>query len=115
MDLDSADAPLKTILFERAGTQTLIYNGDVSAPDGDPADWIAFTPYGNVVFASIQCAGNGSIRAEVVGSGISLTCNEAGKPIPVRAGTSYLVHIEAVPASGVLQYANYTLTVKVSP
>ncbi|NUQ86751.1 MAG: glycoside hydrolase family 99-like domain-containing protein, partial [Anaerolineales bacterium] len=39
MDFDSADAPLKTILFERVGTQTLIYNGDVSQPDGDAEDW----------------------------------------------------------------------------
>ncbi|NTU57117.1 MAG: SH3 domain-containing protein, partial [Anaerolineales bacterium] len=115
MDLDSADAPLKTVLFERAGTQTLIYNGDVSAPDGDTADWIAFTPYGNVVFAGIQCAGNGSLRAEIVGSGISLICNEAVQAIPVQAGTSYLVQIEAVSDSGALQYINYTLTVKVNP
>jgi len=115
MDLDSADAPLKTVLFERAGTQTLIYNGDVSAPDGDTADWIAFTPYGNVVFAGIQCAGNGSLRAEIVGNGISLACNEADQAIPVQAGTSYLVQIEAVSASGALQYINYTLTVKVNP
>ena len=115
MDLDSADAPLKTILFERAGTQTLIYNGDVSAPDGDPADWIAFTTYNDYVFVSLQCSGNGSLRTGIAGSGISLACNEADKPIPVQAGTSYLIHIEAVSTSGALQYANYTLTIKARP
>ena len=114
MDFDSADAPLKTILFERAGIQTLIYNGDVSTPDGDTADWVAFTPYDNFVFMSLQCTGNGSLRVEVVGSGSNLLCNEATQTIPVQPGYSYLVHIEAVSTSGTLQYINYTLTIKAS-
>lgn len=115
MDFDSADAPLKTILFERAGTQTLIYNGDVSAPDGDPADWIAFTTYNDYVFVSLQCAGNGSLRAEIAGSGLTLACNEAEQAVPVTPGTPYLIHIEAVSTSGALQYVNYTLTIKARP
>ena len=115
MDLDSADAPLKTILFERAGTQTLIYNGDVSSPDGDPADWIAFTTYNDYVFVSLQCAGNGSLRAEIAGSGLTFACNEAEQAAPVTPGTSYLVQIEAVSTSGALQSVNYTLTIKARP
>lgn len=115
MDFDSADAPLKTVLFERAGTQTLIYNGDVSSPDGDPADWIAFTTYNDYVFVSLQCAGNGSLHAEIAGSGQNLACNETGKAIPVMPGASYLVHIEAVLTSGALQSVNYTLTIKARP
>lgn len=114
MDFDSADAPSKTILFERAGTQTLIYNGDVSQPDGDAEDWIVFTPYGDTVFASVQCAGNGSLRVEFFGSGSSLTCNEAEKVVPVPAGLAQLVHIRAA-ASDALQYVRYTLTIKANP
>ena len=115
LDFDSADAPLKTILFERAGTRMFIYNGDVSTPSGDTEDWIAFTAYDNLVFVKVECAGNGSLRAEIVGSGFSLSCNEAGKTIPVQAGVLYLIHIEAAPASGALQYINYTLIIKASP
>ena len=114
MDFDSADAPLKTILFDRAGTQTLIYNGDVSAPSGDTEDWIAFTPYENFVFVNIQCPGNVSLRAEIIGSGSSLACNEADKAIPVQAGAMHLIHIEAVPTSDFLQYINYILNIKAS-
>lgn len=115
MDFDSADAPLKTILFERAGTQTLIYNGDVSSPEGDLADWIAFTTYNDYVFVSLQCAGNGSLRAEIAGSGQKIACNEAEMAVAVRPDTPYLVHLEAVSTSGALQSVNYTLTIKARP
>lgn len=115
MDFDSAEAPLKTVRFERGGTQALIYSGDVSAPDGDPADWIAFTPYGDLVFAQIQCAGNGSLTATVPGSEISLPCNGAVTAIPVLAGATYIVHIQAAPTAGGLGYVQYTLTVRANP
>lgn len=115
MDFDSADVPLKTILFERAGTQTLIYNGDVSAPEGDPVDWIAFTTYDNFVFVSLQCSGNGSLRVEIAGSGQNLACNAMEETVPVTPDTPYLVHVEAVSTSGALQYTNYTLIIKARP
>lgn len=114
LDADSTNRPVETILFERAGTGVLIYNGDVSTPQGDAEDWIAFTPYDNVVFASLQCAGNGSLRAEVVGIGVSLACNEAEKAVPVQANSMNLLHIEAIPSSSGLEYVNYILTIKAS-
>jgi hypothetical protein len=67
-----------------------------------------------VVFVSIQCAGNGTLRAEVVGSGVNLQCNEAEKAVPVQAEVISLLHIEAVTDSGALQYVNYILTIKAS-
>lgn len=114
MDFDSADAPLKTILFDRAGTQSLIYNGDVSLPTGDAEDWIAFTPSGNFVFVSIMCSGNGSLLAEIVENKHSLECNSPDVRIPLQAGSTYLIHIEAIPISDTLQYINYILIIKAS-
>lgn len=114
MDFDSADAPLKTIFFDRTGTSTLIYNGDVSIPEGDTDDWIAFTSYDNLVLVSIECIGNGSLHAEITGSESAFTCNELEKAITVPVGIMQLIHIEAVPASTALQYVNYVLTIKVS-
>jgi uncharacterized protein YraI len=114
MDFDSADSPLKTILFERAGTQTLLYNGDVSATDGDTEDWIAFTPYADRVFVSLQCSGNGSLQVEIPGSGGAILCDEGLKPISVRAGVQSLIHIQAAPSAG-LQYINYILTIEMKP
>lgn len=114
-DFDSPEAPLKTILFERAGTQTLIYNGEVSAPAGDLQDWIAFTPYGSFVFVSLQCTGNGSLRVEIAPGGLTFACNEMERAVPVTPGAPHLVHIEAVAAPGALQAVNYTLTIKARP
>lgn len=115
MDFDTADAPAKTILFERAGTQTMIYNGDVSQPEGDAEDWIAFTPYGDTALASVRCAGNGTLLVEFVGSGSSLMCDETEKVVSVRAGLAQLVRIRAVAASDALQYVRYTLTIMANP
>lgn len=115
LDFDSAEAPLKTILFERAGTHTLIYNGEVSVPEGDAADWIAFTPYGRFVFISLECRGNGSLRAEIAASGLTFACNEAGSVVPVTAGAAHLIHLEAVSTSGALQSIQYTLTIQAKP
>jgi uncharacterized protein YraI len=115
MDLDSAQAPLKTILFEHAGTQTLIYNGDVSAPDGDAADWIAFIPYGHYVLVSLQCSGNGSLRAEITPPGLPLDCNGQEKAVRVTPGAAHLIHLEALSTSSALQAVTYTLTIKARP
>jgi hypothetical protein len=114
LDFDSADAPLKTILFDRAGTQTLIYNGDVSAPTGDEEDWIGFTPTDDFVIVHLECRGNGSLRVEIVGNGVGISCNESKIRIPVMADTMQLVHIQAVPASNTLQYTGYILTISAS-
>ena len=114
LDFDSADAPLKTILFDRVGTQTLIYNGDVSVPDGDAEDWIAFTPYEDVIFVTIQCFGNGSLLVHVSGTDSEIKCNEAEKIVAVQAGAVHLVHIQAESTSASMQYVNYTITIKAS-
>ena len=114
MDFDSADAPLKTILFDRAGTQTLIYNGDVSIPEGDAEDWIAFTPYNDIVIVRIQCTGNGSLLINIDWTESNLNCNQAEKVVAVQAGAIHLVHIESESTSSTLQYVNYIITIKAS-
>jgi hypothetical protein len=115
MDNDSADSPIKTVIFDRAGTNTLIYNGNVSAPTGDMEDWIAVTPYDDIVYARIECSGSNLIIAGILGSETNLLCNDAVRSIPVQGGTAFLVHIRAVPSSNRLEYASYILTIKASP
>ncbi len=115
MDLDSAAAPLKTILFEHDGTQTLIYNGEVSIPEGDAEDWIAFTPYGRFVFLSLQCSGNGSLLAEIAASRLTFSCGENKRAVTVTPGAVHLLHIKAAPADGTLQTVNYILTIQARP
>jgi len=115
MDNDSADNPIKTVILEDAGTHTVLYNGDVSAPDGDTEDWISITPYNDIVLMSIQCSGSASIHAEVIGKAVNLACNETIKAIPVQRNISFLVHIKATAFSNQLQHTKYTLTIKASP
>ena len=115
MDNDSADNPIKTVILEDAGTHTILYNGDVSAPAGDTEDWVAVTPYDDVLFMSIQCFGSASINTEIVGTEVKLACNDALKAVPVQNNTRVLIHIKATAPSGQLQYSKYTLTIKASP
>ncbi len=115
MDFDSPEAPIKTVILEGAGTRTVLYNGDVSAPDGDLEDWVAVTPYIDVLFISIQCSGSASIHTEIVGTTVSLMCNDEVKAIPVQNNIRVLIHIKATTPSNQLQYTNYILTIKASP
>ena len=118
-DHDSSATPIVSVIFEPAGTQTLIYDGDVSSPQGDPEDWIAFKPYGSFVFISLECSGNGSINADITENSLpvntSINCGDQMKKTAVKAGANYLVHLQAAPSTGGLQYINYVLTVKVRP
>jgi len=115
MDFDSAETPIKTVILEGADIQTVLYNGDVSAPDGDAEDWFAVTPYTNILFIGIQCYGSGTINAEVIGTEAKLVCNDTLKAVPVQNNTKVMIHIKANPPSSQFQYTKYTLTIKASP
>ena len=118
-DQDSPDSPIASVIFEATGTQTLIYNGDLSSPQGDSEDWIAFKPFGSSVFASLECRGGSSLRIELtknnLPTGLDLGCGDQMKQIVVEAGADYLIHLQTLPSSGNLQYTNYTLTIKMRP
>ncbi|HXF84279.1 MAG TPA: SH3 domain-containing protein [Anaerolineales bacterium] len=112
IDNDSAENPLVRVMFNPLGTRLFIYTGDVSAPNGDAEDWIAFTPYGDVVFAQIECEGSGSIRIEWIEGRADLVCGEPLKAFPVRQGMQVLLHIQAIATAENLQYTKYTLTIQ---
>jgi len=118
-DNDSPAAPIVSVLFEPAGTQTLIYNGEVSSPQGDPEDWIAFKPYGQFVFISLECHGSDSIKIDLAENSVSvntyINCGDQIKKTAVNAGANYLLHLQATPSTGGLQYINYTLIIKTRP
>ncbi len=118
-DHDSPGSPLASVVFETTGTQTLIYNGDLSSPQGDPEDWIAFKPYGSFVFTSLDCTGRGSLKVEITENNLplhlELVCGDQTKQVSVKAGSTYLIHLQAQPSAGNLQYTNYILTIKTRP
>lgn len=118
-DGDSSGSPVESVIFEPNGTQMLIYNGDLSAPQGDREDWIAFRSYIPFVFASLECDGSDSINIEIIENTSALDtyikCNEQMKRVVVDPNANYLVHLQAVSSTEMLQYTNYILTIKTRP
>lgn len=115
-DNDSQNNPITSVVFEASGTRTLIYNGDISAPEGDTQDWIQFIPYTRTVFASLECAGNASLQAVILENGLATSldfaCGDRVKKVSVKAGSAYLIQVQASESTSGLQYINYTITIQ---
>lgn len=118
-DHDSANSPIASVILESTGTQMFIYNGDLSSPQGDSDDWIAFKPYGSFVFAGLACKGSGSLKVEITENNLppnlELACGDQMKQVAVKPDSNYLIHLQAQPSAGNLQYTNYILTIKTRP
>jgi uncharacterized protein YraI len=118
-DGDSAESPLASVIFEPGGTQAFMYNGDLSSPQGDLEDWIAFKPYARVVFASLECRGRDGINVRLLENGLPantyIRCGAAMEELVVNVSSNYLIHLQAVPSASTLQYTSYILTIKTRP
>jgi uncharacterized protein YraI len=118
-DNDSPTRPAASVIFESTGTQSFMYNGEVSAPQGDLEDWIWFHSYTSFVYASLKCKGTNSLKIDVTEdnqpTSLEITCSDPMKRIPVKAGSNYSLHLEANSTTGSLQYTSYTLTIKTNP
>ena len=124
-DGDSASNPGVRVVFSAFGTRQFTYSSQVSAPQGDPADWVAFTPYAymgvnaRLVF-SLACSGNGALTVELLqGSSpfsgwTGLACGDMDKIITLPAGQPYELHLLPAPGAG-LQFVDYVLTVQDLP
>ena len=113
------------VTFSGSGTRTFTYSGQVSAPEGDPEDWVEFTPYAfNAVDAqlvfSLACSGNGTLTVEMWQGGAplsgwgALACGDVDKAINLPAGQAYELHLFPAPGAG-LRLVNYVLTVQNNP
>jgi len=124
-DGDSQTDPAVQVTFSADGTREFTYSSQVSAPQGDPEDWVEFTPYavsGNQaqLLFSLSCSGNSSLDVELWQGGSilagwgSLACGEAGKNIRLAAGKTY--ELRLTPAAGeALRLVDYTLMVQNRP
>jgi uncharacterized protein YraI len=119
-DNDSAHAPAVVVTFSPSGTRSLIYSSEVSAPSGDPEDWIQFTPYSIAAIASLACLGNGKLNVELWHNGAQLqnwgrlACGETDQ-LNLSPGQPYLMHLIAVPNGSELEYVNYVISVDTVP
>ena len=118
-DNDTATNPIASVAFDPLGTNTLIYSGDVSSPEGDSEDWIQFTPDGNIVYASLECKNKNPLQVSILENSQSTTvvlaCGEEQKPIAVTAGSVYLIQLKSSQFPGGLQYSPYTVKIQSSP
>jgi len=124
-DGDSAAAPAVRVTFSATGTRQFTYSGQVSAPQGDPQDWVEFTPFAvnasdAMLVFSLSCTGNGSLTITMEQAGAPLTgwgrlaCGDQNKLIEVPTGQP--IELALVPAAGEgLQLVNYILTVQNMP
>ena len=124
-DSDSAAAPAIRVTFSATGTRQFTYSGQVSAPQGDPADWVEFTPFAvnasnAMLVFSLTCSGNGTLSITMEQAGVplpgwgALACGDQNKLIALPAGQP--IEMKLVPAAGEgLQLVNYILTVQNMP
>jgi len=114
-DNDSQDAPVVNVKFDPAGTKALIYNGEVSAPAGDMEDWVAFMPYAENIFVSLECKDSDSLLADISENtqpmNVKVVCGDKQKKIDVKAGSDYLIHFQAERSSSSVHTINYTITI----
>jgi uncharacterized protein YraI len=124
-DGDSAANPAIQVTFSASGTRQITYSGQVSAPQGDPEDWVEFSPFAinasdaSLVF-SLTCSGNGSLTVTMEQAGTPLTgwgslaCGDSNKLITLPDGQTY--EMQLVPARGEgLQLVDYVLTIQNMP
>jgi uncharacterized protein YraI len=124
-DKDSAAVPAVRVTFSATGTRQFSYSGQVSAPLGDPEDWVEFTPFAinasnAMLIFSLTCSGNGSLTVSLEQAGTPLTgwgtlaCGDLNKLITLPAGQPVEMHLVPAPGQG-LQLVNYDLTVENMP
>ncbi len=120
-DGDSESNPGVRLVFSPDGARTLTFASDLSAPTGDNADWVAFTPYlpspeAGYIYARLDCSGNGGITAHLEKDGIpvpettTLVCGMYDVALKVLGGQEYFIVLNADGSGGPLRYASYTLT-----
>ena len=124
-DGDSSANPDVRVTFSINGTTRFIYSNQVSTPQGDPEDWVEFTPYSasgmtaHLIFG-LACTGNSALNVELwqqnallTGWG-SLSCGESSMSVLLTAGQVYQLRLSPAPGAG-LQFVAYTLTVQNKP
>jgi uncharacterized protein YraI len=118
-DQDSSSRPVARVIFEPTGTQTLIYHGDLSSPEGDAEDWIAFRTYDPFVFVRLTCYGSNSVELKLLENVLPVAayikCNDPIHQVSVKPDSDYVIHLRAIPSTGNLQYTNYILTIQTRP
>lgn len=125
-DGDSEEQPAVNLEFSPTGAQALTYSSDLSSPNGDEVDWVAFIPYvptseAGFVYMRLDCTGNGGITATLekdsrpVPEAPQLVCGNYGLALKVLGGQPYMLVLRADGSGGPLRYVSYTLKISTTP
>ncbi|MBT3322971.1 MAG: SH3 domain-containing protein [Anaerolineae bacterium] len=123
-DGDSMEEPAIDITFSASDSRSFSYSSDLSSPEGDAEDWVAFHPDSTEdrvdLLIDLDCEGNGSIYVELWQGGIKLTewepvsCGDSDYPLNMYKNVTYEFRLMAKRASK-LAYVNYILQVRAAP
>ena len=123
-DGDSMEEPAIEIVFSASNSRSFSYSSDLSSPEGDAEDWVAFHPDSTEdrvdLLIDLDCEGNGSIYVELWQGGIKLTewepvsCGDTDYPLNMYKNVTYQFRLMAKRASK-LEYISYTLQVRAAP
>jgi uncharacterized protein YraI len=126
-DIDSAENPAVRVSFTTAGTRSIIYASDVSAPSGDASDWLEFTvvtPQNNqaaFIYFELDCTGNGSISAEMRQNGLlvaefpGLICGQYDVAFKALGNQPYTFQLKADGSAVDVRYVSYYLYISTAP
>ena len=122
-DGDSAQNPAVRLKFSPDSAREFTFSSDLSSPDGDTKDWVAFTPYeptnqSTFVYFKLECSGNEGITAILEKDGVPvpdekpLVCGNYDLAMKVLGGKEYVLVLSADGSGGLLRYTRYNLYVR---
>lgn len=106
-DDDSKDSPTAQGVISPSALRAIQVEGDVSAPEGDTEDWVAFSTSGAKVAAQVVCDGAG-IQLSLWESGnmletATLLCGSS-QIFEVKPNQNYQIQITTPPTNGYTKY-----------
>ena len=124
-DGDSSAEPAISVTFSATDSRSFSYSSDVSSPEGDAEDWVAFHPNTNEgvrveLLVDLSCEGNGDLVVEMWQGGIMLTewgqlhCGDSDYALSMYRDETYQFRLRAKPEIR-LKYVSYTITVRAAP
>lgn len=123
-DGDSEDSPAILVTFSTNDARAFSYSSDLSSPEGDAEDWIAFHPTSEedrvTLLIDLTCEGNGSLYVELWQGGIkldkwgSLSCGDTDYELSMFRNETYQFRLYAKHSSD-LTYISYNLEMSAVP
>ncbi len=123
-DGDSAEEPAIFVAFSTNDSRAFSYTSDLSSPEGDAEDWVAFHPNSTedrvTLLIDLHCEGNGTLNVELWQGGIRLTewgqlqCGDQDYQLSMFRDETYQFRLFSKYSRN-LVYINYTLQVRVDP